>query len=340
MISVHPFGRYSHRQPLAYAPLQVACADNIALSDDFAAADIVLVSHNKDLLEGGAQLQQSLKPHQRLVMLSEEPLWDTVWFNDPLTRVQSHDTQNGPLTLTVLNHHTSGIYDFDRIPYFLLTEWSFFVRYSTWFARNAQRSTADWRHRWEHPEHDVAFLAELRQDEIFDIRHDAQDLYGLGAHRTRIALNCDGPRVLRSGAGWNTLPPRQDLDDWHMQKFLDLDGKCRLMSAIENTHQNAYVTEKIFDAFAIGAIPLYIADPQHRVHDLVPKESFVNLVGLSPQEAAARIMAFELTPERLEAFVETQARFAALFSDPEPWQAELDRVAAALVVEFGRVLEQ
>lgn len=349
MITIHPLGAYSHRQPLAYAPVRAACAGQIALADRCADADVVVLAHARDLDRHGADLLRGLGAGQRVVLLSEEPLWDTVWSPDPLTRRQVWETEAGPLPVTVLNHETCDIYAFDRIPYFLLTEAHFFARYARWFSRNAGRSAADWRSLWAKARWDVGFLAEYREDATFDVRFDTRPaLYGLGAARTRIALACgmapEGPfgadRVLRSGAGWNTLPRRQDLPDWHLEKFLDLDGRLRLMSAIENTHQANYVSEKIFDAFAAGAVPLYVAEPGHRVHDIVPEGSFLNLAGLAPAEAAARIAGFTPDAGGLEAFMAAQRALADLFGSVQALVAERTRLAHALAVELQRVLDE
>ncbi len=334
MIRLFPLGAYAHRLPLAYAPLRALCHPAICVTDAAAQADLLAVAHSRDLPAAAA----ALRPGQKLVLLSEEPLWDTVWSVDPLRRHQNLDTPAGPVPFTVLNHATSTIYDFARIPYFLLTDSAFFARYARWFARNAELGVADWRARFAGARWDVAFMAELRQEALFDVDWPGRDLFGLGALRTRIALACNRGAVLRTGAGWNRLPRRQDLPDWHLEKFLDLDGQCRLLSGIENTHQDNYVSEKIFDAFAAGAVPLYVAGPRHRVRDLVPSESFLNLYGLSPEEAADRIAAFAVTPDRLEAHVAAQARLAALFATPAALLGEHARLRGALIHELGQVL--
>ncbi|WP_146591370.1 glycosyltransferase family 10 domain-containing protein [Puniceibacterium confluentis] len=334
MIRVFPLGRYAHRLPLAYAPLREMCRPAICVTEAAAQADLLAVAHSRDLPAAAAALQSG----QRLVLLSEEPLWDTVWSADPLRRRQSLDTPAGPVPFTVLNHATSTVYDFARIPYFLLTDSAFFARYARWFARNATLSAADWRARLGAARWDVAFMAELRQEAVFDVDWPGRDLFGLGAARTRIALACNQGRVLRTGAGWNTLPRRQDLPDWHLEKFLDLDGQCRLLSAIENTHQNNYVSEKIFDAYAVGAVPLYVAGPGHRVHDLVPGASFLNLYRLSAEAAAERIAGFVPDAAQIEAYGAAQARLAALFATPAALLAEHARLRAALVQELEQVL--
>ncbi|SNR72619.1 glycosyltransferase family 10 domain-containing protein [Puniceibacterium sediminis] len=334
MIRVFPFGAYAHRLPLAYDTLRDLCSVSIAVTAEAVQADLLLVAHSRDLPAAAAALHGD----QKLVLLSEEPLWDTVWSADPLTRKQSLDTPTGAVPFTMLNHATSTVYDFARIPYFLLTDTAFFTRYASWFARNAGLSLSDWRERLATPRWDVAFMAELRQEAQFDVDWPGQDLFGLGARRTRIALACNTGSVLRTGAGWNTLPRRQDLPDWHLEKYLDLDGQCRLLSAIENTHQDNYVSEKIFDAFAVGAVPLYIAGPAHRVRDVVPGAAFLNLYGLSPEAAGARIADFTASTEVLEAYVAAQTRLAGLFATPAALLQERERLRAALALELQQVL--
>lgn len=340
MINAYPLGKYSHRQPLAYRPVRDACADHLRLTTALPDADVVILAHSKDLDAHGTGLAAALEAHQRLVLLSEEPFWDTVWGRDPLRRVQHHPTDAGPLAFVCLNHHTSRIYDFDEIPYFLLTDARFFTRYASWFRRNAARDTAHWQAHFAEARHAVVFLAEYRDEARFDVTFDGHDIFGMGRLRTQIALACNGPDVLRSGAGWNTLPRRQDLPDWHLDKFLELDGRCRILSAIENTHQASYVSEKLFDAYAVGAVPLFVAGPGHRVHDLVPEGSFLNLYGLTPEAAAARIAAFVPDEAFIARYHAAQAKLAALFASPAALVRERARLGTALWRELSAVVSK
>lgn len=297
----------------------------------------MIVSHSKDLDNYTPQIRSGISAGQPLILLSEEPFWDTVWGKDPLRRVQHHTADGEPVPFVYLNHFTSDIYKFDEVPYFLLTDTRFFTRYASWFRRNAGRSAADWRGHFATARHRVAFLAEYRNEDRFGIRFDGHDIFGMGTLRTQIALACNGPDVLRSGAGWNTLPRRQDLPDWHMDKFLDLDGNCRMLSAIENTHHTDYISEKLFDAFAVGAVPLYIAGPNHRVHDLVPAGSFINLYGLTPDEAADRIAMFNPDESFIQNYQAAQTRLADLFSTPAAMMREYTRLSATLERELRDV---
>jgi hypothetical protein len=337
-IKVHPFGDYAHRQPLAYDPIRRACMPMVTVTDAFDAADIILLAHTKDLESHAETILSRLAAHQRVVLLSEEPLWDCVWAKDPITRVQVFDTEAGPLPYVYLNHVTSDIYDFEQIPYFLLTDYTYPTRYGCWFMENARLSQQEWMARFAGAKWDLAFVAEYRNGPRFDAAYPDAGFYGLGRWRTRLALACTGERLLRMGSGWNELPRRQTLPDWHLEKYLDLRGRCVVLSAVENTYHRAYITEKIFDSFAIGAMPLYVAGADHRINDLLPPGAFVNLDGLTPEAAADQIAGYNADPQALSAYCEAQARLAALFNTPSLLCAEYDRLAQALTRNLAALI--
>jgi hypothetical protein len=337
MIKVHPFGDYAHRQPFAYIPIREGCADAILVTN-FAEADIVVLSHTKDLERYADTLIAQLGAGQRLVLLSEEPFWDSIWARDPLTREQSIETRSGSLPFVFLNHVTSDIFDFERIPYFILTDYAYAIRYACWFRENAQLSVADWMSRFAAVDWDLAFVAEYRNEPLFDKAFPEAGLIGLGRWRTRLALGCNDGKVLRMGAGWNALPRRQSLPDWHLEKYLDLNGRCAVLSAVENTYHPQYITEKVFDSLCIGAIPLYVAGPSHRLYDLLPNEAFIDLHGLTPDDAAALVTTVRPDQARVLAFREGQQRMAQMFNSPSILRAEYDRLCRALTCNLEALL--
>ncbi|WP_223634917.1 glycosyltransferase family 10 domain-containing protein [Rhodobacter sp. TJ_12] len=314
----------------------------LRLTDRPEQADILFISHPKELDQIPQILPITLAPGQKLVLLSEEPFWDTVWGRDPLRRHQLLQTPDGPVPVTVLNHCTSTLYEFDEIPYFLLTNHHFSTRYGLWFRRNATRSAADWAAHFHTVPLQAAFLMRYRLDPFYDATFAEDTVFSLNNRRTEIARACHGPGMLREGTGWGDTPPRQSLPDWHLDKFLHLNRRCRFLGAIENTHQTHYISEKIFDAWAVGAIPLYEARPGHRVHDLARPGSWLNTDGMAPADIP-HIMtqtATTMKTEGFEAYAAQQARLARLFSDPGPLHRELNRLHAALLREFNAVLAE
>lgn len=330
MIKVYAFGEYAHRQPLAYPQIRAHCLGPIRVVESIEQADIVTLSHTKDLTAHGADLKARLSPDQRLVLLSEEPFWDTVWGQAPQDRHLSVQTAAGPLSVTQLNHQTSKIYAFDRIPYFLLTHPHFRTRYGVWFGRNARLSPQDWRAHFQQCAGRTAFVMARRRSARYEVP------FCLCNQRTDVAEACVD--AVHLGQGWGDASPRQALPDWHLDKFLSLNRGFGFVGAIENTLLSSYVTEKIFDAWAVGAMPLYLADTGHRAHDLAHPDSWVNLWNVPPADIPARLAGFDFGPERLEAYAAQQADMAQLFSTQAPMRAELDRLRTALVAEFNTVL--
>ena len=336
-LRVATLGCYAHRQPLAYAPIRERCAPAIEVVDDPSAADLLVVAHTKDFDSHCQSLSRLMaaRPGRRLVLLSEEPFWDTVWGANPFARWQDYASRVAFLSFVAINHQTSQAFAFERIPYFLLTDPRYINHYKPLFARNAGLSAADWRRHFHAVEWDAAFVAVRRRDRRYDVTFSEHDVQGLCRYRSTLAERAGGASVLRMGEGWAAGPPRQALADWHAEKLALLDMKCRYVSGLENTHQASYVSEKIVDAFAVGAVPLYFAGSDHRVTRLAPPGSWINVYGRSSEDAFDA--AAEPPSEVLDAYVEAQRGLDRLFSDPAAVGAELDRFAAALVAEFHSI---
>ncbi|WP_139246494.1 glycosyltransferase family 10 domain-containing protein [Thalassovita taeanensis] len=310
------------------------------MTEDPGRADIVAVSHTKDLEIFGAGLRRSLSRDQRLILLSEEPFWDTCWGTSPLERDLVHDTPDGPLPLTQLNHVTSAIYDFDKIPYFPLTSAHFSTRYTRWFSRNSMRSASGWKEHLTSSLGQAVFMMARRKSPRYEVTFPQAGVFSICNQRTAIAEACQGVEMVHLGQGWHDTPPRQGLTDWHLDKFLTLDGGYCFVSAIENTHQYSYVTEKLFDAYAVGAVPLYVAGTPHRVHELALPGTWLNLLDVPFQEIPELMADFAMTPAFFEVYAEQQAGLARLFGDRDILHAELARLSAALFDEFSGVLER
>jgi hypothetical protein len=203
-----------------------------------------------------------------------------------------------------------------------------------------QRSVADWQDAFAARPKDISFMFERRSEAYHAVTWPKAGLIGLCSWRTELAEACHGDRVERLGQSWEGGQTRFELTtDWHMDKLTRLYDRPRLMGALENTHQRDYVTEKIFDAFACGALPVYYAELEHRIHDFdLPAESWINLHGLSPAEAARALMSYRVGRGTMEAFCEAQHILAGLMGDPDVWQVERHRLGQAVPVALERML--
>lgn len=333
-------GAHAHRMPVSYRALAPLFAGRLDRVDRPDRADLHLFAHSLDVEQAPRAVVEDWRARRRpVVLLSEEPFWDTIWGRRPLARHRILETPHGALPVIQINHQTSDVFAFDRIPYYLLTNHRFASTYAARFARNAAVPPAEWRRRFAARAVDVSFMFERRPEPHHAMRWPEGHLRGLCSWRTELAEACTRGRVERLGRSWQGGPSRLALENWYLDKMIRMDDRARIMGAIENTHQPQYITEKFFDAFACGALPLYVADAAHRIHGFgLPGDAWLNLDRLSPAAAAERVAAQAWTPELFEAYAEAQRRLADLFGDPGLWVAERDRLARALRREMETVL--
>ena len=339
MITACALGRRSHRQPFAYHHIRAMCADWIRFSDQPSASDLLVFAHPDDMRECEDVLAEEVerRPGVRVLLLSEEPFWDTIWGHRIFCRDQRLEVRGQSIAYTYLNHQTSQIFRFERVPYYLLTHHGFLPRYAKRFRRNACVGKRDWKRHFATAPLHAAFVAERRTSPRYDVAYPRQAVYGLAAFRSHLAARFETHSVAREGRGWMKGKPRQKLRDWHLDKLQRFDMRCRLMSALENTHQNHYVSEKFFDAFALGAVPVYFASTQHFVNRVAPVESWINVFGLDAQKAAEMIDDFHVSDSFLDFYMEAQNALSVLFSNLEAFLEERYRLYSALREEVERV---
>jgi hypothetical protein len=332
-------GRHSNRTPFAYAPLQNAAGDRITLLNDPMQADVVMTGFNIDIRENADLFETLVKTRAdtKVVILSEEPLWDSTWSGGFAERNRTARCGDAELSYTFLNHTTSSIFDFDEVPYFLLTSVDYLSRYGLLIARHTNMTPDQLLEHWKNAPIPAAFYAEVREGETYAKSFPKQALYGLSTYRTEIARKVDLPGVMREGKGWRTDAKRQALPDWHLDKIAALDMRVRVTSAYENTHQRSYISEKIFDAFVVGGVPTYCADDNHRVLNLVPNSSMINTWGLNSDEAAQKIARFAPDRAFAESWLETAKKLQATFTDVALVARERARIVDAILTELARL---
>lgn len=337
-IRVGLIGRHSNRTPLSYAAYAPFFADRVEIVKKLEDADILVTGFDIDFRENMdtvARLQKQ-NPRLRLAVISEEPLWDTVWAAGFRERAISISEKGHTVRYAAINHTNSDVFDFRALPYFITTTDDYVARYNHFFTRNAQLKPEAVLDRWRNASIPAAFYAEKRVDPRYAKAHPDLGIHGLSAFRSELAEVFERKGVLRVGQGWGDAPKRQSLADWHLDKLASLDGKALLVSAVENTHQRSYVTEKLFDAFAVGGVPLYWADKDHGVHRLV-SGGFLNLHGRSPKEAAETLGKWRPDLDMAKAWTATQRDLAARFSDPALLARERGRVADRVIEHLEQI---
>jgi Glycosyltransferase family 10 (fucosyltransferase) C-term len=342
VIKVFKTGRHSHRTPLSYPALWPLFEGKIELVDRPSLADIYVFAHVLDIQDAPFEVIEDWRARKRpVVLLSEEPFWDTIWGGRPLDPVIYVETDWGPLPVHQINHCTSDIYKFQHIPYYLLTNHRFANAYRHRFARNAARTVQDWQEDFARRPVDVAFMFERRAERHHWVEWPQADLTGLCSWRTDLAEACTTGVVERLGQSWQGGQSRFELTtDWHMDKLTRLDGRTRLMGALENTHHPDYISEKFFDALACRAVPIYWASPGHRIHELgLPERSWVNLWGMTPEEGAARIADVLRSSETAVTMPSAMATLKQLFTPAEAWQSSRDHVGTGVMHALQHVCD-
>lgn len=313
---IHIMGRHAHRTPFAYAPYKRLFAQKFDYVEDPAKADVILFGYVLNIDESAETLAKLIKanPALRLVVVSEEPLWDSTNSGDFRKRHNIRKTGDHVFQYEVINHHTSDAYVFQRLPYFLTTDDEFYLRYAYEFATNAKLTPADIARTWKQAAIRYAFFAENRDlVKKYSIRHPDIETYGLSVYRTDVAKAMPDKGTLRVGAGWGAKVTRQQLPDWHLDKLVTLQGQSFMISAIENTSQTNYISEKIFDAYACQGLPLIWAPKSHRIHEMAPAGACLNLFDQSPADAVKTITGFTPTKATHEAYAAAQAALADRF---------------------------
>jgi len=335
MIRVHLAGPHARRTPLSYPALWPLFAARLVREPDPARADLVVFAHPQDIATPDRAVVAAWRQRRMpVLLLSEEPFWDSLFSPDPLARDLLLDTDAGLLPVRQLNHATTAIFRFQRIPYYLLTDHGYLPAYAARFRRNARIGAAAWQAEFAARPLDAAFMAERRPERFHDVSFPAAGIVGLCAWRTDLALAMPG-RVARLGASWQGGPTRFELANWHLDKLMRQDRQARIFSAVENTHQPDYVSEKLFDAFALGSRPAYWAAPGHGAHRLdLPPAAWANLHGLTPAAAAARLADLPWDRGFFEAFRAAQALLETLVADLAAAVAERERLAGAVLREL------
>tara|TARA_R110000787_G_scaffold277172_1_gene386368 strand:- start:11832 stop:14861 length:3030 start_codon:yes stop_codon:yes gene_type:complete len=337
-IRIYHLGPRAARSPLGYSVFERLAGNRITRAKTPADADIVLTGWNRDLAENPELLAQGFakNPDLRCMVISEEPLWDTVWSGGYVARDRPFECAGKLHSYRYLNHVNSKIFEFEHVPYFLLTAAHFAPRYISMLGRYAQMRPSELLRRWQQAPVVAAFMAEYRDDPVFDFSDPANGVRGLCRYRTQVAQATHDPQTLRIGLGWpETEIRRQDLPDWHLDKITRLQGQVRLCAAYENTHVRSYITEKPFDAFAIGAMPVCYASPDHRLHELIAPGAMINTYDQSPETAAAWIGGYTPDISNAESWLETAAALRGRFMQANALAAERQRITEEVLREIN-----
>jgi hypothetical protein len=335
---IYLYGRHANRTPFSYPEYKVLFDRYVEYVNDINAADSVILGFSIDL-NGLKDTYEKLllkKPYLKFMVFSEEPLWDLMSVNDPLTNKSQWFFGDHELSFLSYNHFNSDIFNFDKVPYFLTTDSQYAARYLYHLTQRVNRfNEIELKKHWQSASVKIGFLQQRRLNEN-SIRPELQHL-AQSSFRTELAELLSVDNVLVEGAGWGSVSSRQRKNDWHLDKLVKYSDRVALFSGIENTLNCSYITEKIFDAFAMGSWPIYIANPSHRVFEFADKGSFTNLYGLTTWESADCLRSWTPNSCDTDAYYHTLCRLKNLFSKPISLMEERLRLVQAIVQTFQQL---
>lgn len=340
--NIHLLGRHSNRTPFAYPAYKNLFQRYFNYCDDPFSTDYIISGFDQDFRENGEVIESILSknPKVKFAIVSEEPLWDTIWCKDPFNRcpklqIKSKNTEI-VLDYLQINHFTSNVFAFTKLPYFITTDDNYFSRYSMLFSRNSSLTQTSIEAIQKNAHIDVVFMAAKRTAANLDFNNAENAVFGLSRYRTLLAENLPLMNKLIEGQGWEPLSAkRQLLTDWHLDKLATTDKQSRIISGIENTHTKHYISEKIFDAFATLSIPIYFADSNHAINKLVSTESFICLNNLDIDKSTNSISEVFNQKKPPKYYKDTQKMLHELFKQPAHLQSERLRIVNSIAEQFN-----
>lgn len=343
-IAVYIHGIHSKRTPFYYLEYRQYFEPFFSFVDDPSFADVMVSGLLIDFVQSATDIfaWQKVNPKLKLVVFSEEPLWDYLWYDNPGIRARTFSSEINHQIIkfqyTYLNHTNSNIFDFDKLPYFVTTESKYMLRYGQEFRRNSKITGSELKKHWASTYYKIVFAAEKRLDKKFfrqDKENSNQQLTGLNHFRTEIAQAFYSKKsCLVIGKGWENENRRQDLVDWHLDKLLKLNNLSFLCSALENTHTESYISEKFFDAMAFRSVPIYYFSDTHKINSLFDAQGMINLYGLDVNSAVVNLENFNIDDVSIEAYLWNVSQLEKLFTSYENLHFERKGVAVKTFDEF------
>jgi hypothetical protein len=287
------FGKHSNRTPFAYNTYKRFLSQSFEFVDLDENPQLIITGFSKDFFDSFENRLETFQRSQKakLLVVSEEPLWDLIYasqYQDNISETVA-TIKNSDEEFHCFNYFNSNLFEFTGVPYYLTTATDYVSRYTVLINSVLSRySSSFFAERINSP---VFGMFERRVDPWFDI--NTANAKCLCIYRSLFAEHL-GIHANIQGVGHRaSYSPRQLLPDWHLDKLAKAYMKYSLVISMENTCHNNYVSEKIFDAYAVGAIPIYYAPLNHSVHTTLGLSSFFDVSIMEPMDAASALIEYK-----------------------------------------------
>jgi hypothetical protein len=310
---IHLAGAQTAFCPLAHASVRAMIGERIAWTDTPEAADLVILGSRKDLRAQSEALQP----------LVTRP-------NGPSIAVMSSRPQraerDGDLPHSLFCPGNSDIFAFRKLPFEVVHDDRSAVRLANLLAFWAAHSAEDMLQNWRNASlSTVLFADEGAGADPAPAPRGVHPVW-LTKYRRAVARHVRGKDVLRLGERQidDTPAPERQLD-----RLARFSGRVRLLATYEAVSQPDCVSPTLFEAFAIGAVPVCWAAQNHRVFDMVPAAAMLNTHGVDAADAARKITGCAPDRDMARAWLTGCAELARLVGDPQILWAERRYLAHA-----------
>ena len=245
-------------------------ADYFEKVDNVKNADVVIVTFVGDIVNNYKRFLGFIENSDaKVVLLSEEPLFDTRWSDRIIYENDKTFVRNlrgkKEIELHILSYFTSDIFDFDKIPYFLTTNKNIMGNYRKQISLLENKNLVK---HWQQKQYDVVGLQIKRPEEgKFDFS-EIKEGTSLGRLREELIDKFVDDSAIKTkflGSGYEKLKhiteftneSSRDSAEWHTTKLNYCSNKSKFLLSIENTICKNYITEKIFDAISTNSLPIF-----------------------------------------------------------------------------------
>ena len=241
-------------------------------------ADFILFSYINDIRKDFSGFL-SVKQNKPAILVSEEPIWDNSWSSfirsekgDYIARDKNDDSLY--FHYHIINHKFTNIFDYKYIPYFLTTDQVYLKNYQ--FYLNLL-NRIDFDKIYKSKIYDVAGLYYRKtppEPNQFDFSKNPTGLC-LNELKDKLAdylvtipeLNCDFFGKGNKELGSLTKETVYTGNSFHRNKLDWCFKNAKFLLALENTIEDNYLTEKIFDSVFSLSVPIFY--DSNNSHDFI-----------------------------------------------------------------------
>jgi hypothetical protein len=314
---VATFGKHGVRTPFSYERYNSCFRKfGMVLDNENEKPDILCSGFHIDIPAESERIFAIKKrnPAVKIFIISEEPLWDLTWHNDPFSFKQKCKVTG--LEYFYINHYNCNAFEISKLPYFITTDTKYTARYLMLLSRFKNLTPTDLISHWHNCRYLISCFVENRQDEKYSVNKN-----GFIAHsnlRTHLAASVYHNKIAQvQGKGWGTDTPRQSLPDWHADKLTRTYKCSKYLMAIENTDAPSYITEKVFDAFCSLAIPVIVTSQLGELEKLICSPAAIEVDSRDIDEFGNKLKVFTTNQSFAERYLKNIRQLHSIFRNVE-----------------------